>query len=169
MREVGYPAAVRGAGDEVAVLHGIEPPSAPGRFNQKAPAEIDTQSTAAGLTPGQRKGADTCINRRTAKAEFLAHSTTLDVDRPITTDVTEGACRHLIDDRLASPMPDGTSPKPKPSANSAPCTAMSTSARTGHSTSSRDADALPGRTSEQLHTQHLINKSSRRNYTTERV
>lgn len=68
--------------------------------SEKAAADIDAQATAAGLTPDQRKGADTCINYLKAKAEFLAYDTALTAGRPIATGIIEGACCHLIGGRL---------------------------------------------------------------------
>src|SRR6266498_1896462 len=60
------------------------------------------------VTPGrrrwvvanQRRGVDACIGYLTAKQEFLGYDTALQAGWPIATGVIEGACRHLIGDRL---------------------------------------------------------------------
>ena len=63
-------------------------------------AALDAQATTTGLTPAQRNGVDTCIGYLTAKREFLGYDTALAAGWPIATGVIEGACRHLIGDRL---------------------------------------------------------------------
>lgn len=61
---------------------------------------IDAQAVDAGLSGDQRRGVDTCIGYLTAKQEFLGYDTALERGWPIATGVIEGACRHLIGDRL---------------------------------------------------------------------
>jgi len=61
---------------------------------------IDAQAIHAGLSGGQRRGVDTCIGYLQAKQEFLDYQTALERGWPIATGVIEGACRHLIGDRL---------------------------------------------------------------------
>ncbi len=63
-------------------------------------AEIVAEADAAGLTAGQRNGADTCVRYLTSKHEFLRYDQALAAGWPIATGVIEGACRHLIGDRL---------------------------------------------------------------------
>jgi hypothetical protein len=63
-------------------------------------AEITAETGAAGLTAGQRNGADTCVRYLTSKQEFLRYDQALAAGWPIATGVIEGACRHLIGDRL---------------------------------------------------------------------
>src|SRR5712671_256008 len=55
---------------------------------------------AAVLTASQRNGADTCVRYLTSKQEFLRYDQALAAGWPIATGVIEGACRHLIGDRL---------------------------------------------------------------------
>jgi hypothetical protein len=43
---------------------------------------------------------DACIGYLTAKREFLGYDTALAAGWPIATGVIEGACRHLVGDRL---------------------------------------------------------------------
>jgi hypothetical protein len=63
-------------------------------------AEITAEADAAGLTAGQRNGADTCVRYLAGKLEFLRYDQALAAGWPIATGVIEGACRHLIGDRL---------------------------------------------------------------------
>jgi hypothetical protein len=66
----------------------------------RAAAEITAEADAAGLTASQRNGADTCVRYLTSKQEFLRYDQALAAGWPIATGVIEGACRHLIGDRL---------------------------------------------------------------------
>ena len=63
-------------------------------------AAITAEADAAGLTAGQRNGADTCVRYLTSKQEFPRYDQALAAGWPIATGVIEGACRHLIGDRL---------------------------------------------------------------------
>jgi hypothetical protein len=63
-------------------------------------AEITSEADAAGLTTGQLHGADACIRYLASKQEFLRYDQALAAGWPIATGVIEGACRHLIGDRL---------------------------------------------------------------------
>ena len=51
-------------------------------------------------SPDQRHGADACVRYLTSKQEFLRYDQALAAGWPIATGVIEGACRHLIGDRL---------------------------------------------------------------------
>ena len=66
----------------------------------RAAAEITAEADAAGLTAAQRNGADTCVRYLTSEQEFLRYDQALAAGWPIATGVIEGACRHLIGDRL---------------------------------------------------------------------
>jgi hypothetical protein len=63
-------------------------------------AALNRQATDAGLTARQRSGIDTCTGYLQAKREFLDYKAALTAGWPIATGVIEGACRHLIGDRL---------------------------------------------------------------------
>jgi len=63
-------------------------------------AAITAEAGAAGLTGSQRAGADTCARYLSSKQEFLRYDQALEAGWPIATGVIEGACRHLIGDRL---------------------------------------------------------------------
>jgi hypothetical protein len=66
----------------------------------RAAAAITAQAAAAGLTGSQRAGADTCVRYLSSKQEFLRYDQALEAGWPIATGIIEGACRHLIADRL---------------------------------------------------------------------
>jgi hypothetical protein len=55
---------------------------------------------AAGLDPDRRKGADACVSYLLNKARYLRYHQALAAGWPIATGVIEGACRHLIKDRM---------------------------------------------------------------------
>ncbi|HLB76864.1 MAG TPA: ISKra4 family transposase, partial [Candidatus Dormibacteraeota bacterium] len=69
-------------------------------LSARAAAEITAETDAAGLTASQRNGAGTCVRYLTSKQEFLRYDQALAAGWPIATGVIEGACRHLIGDRL---------------------------------------------------------------------
>jgi hypothetical protein len=66
----------------------------------RAAAEITAEADTASLTAAQRNGADTCARYLAGKREFLRYDQALAAGWPIATGVIEGACRHLIRDRL---------------------------------------------------------------------
>jgi hypothetical protein len=66
----------------------------------RAADEITAQAGSAGLTPGRRAGADACVRYLGARHEYLRYDQALAEGWPIATGVIEGACRHLIADRL---------------------------------------------------------------------
>jgi hypothetical protein len=57
-------------------------------------------ATRRGLTASQRASADDAAGYLTAKAPYLDYPTALQVGWPIATGVIEGACRHLVKDRM---------------------------------------------------------------------
>jgi hypothetical protein len=66
--------------------------------SDRAAAEITAE--AAGLKGSRRSGADACVRYLGNKREFLRYGQALNAGWPIATGVIEGACRHLIADRL---------------------------------------------------------------------
>lgn len=64
-------------------------------------AGIRRRATAYGYNDAERDGADTCASYLTAKALYLDYATALASGWPIATGVIEGACRHLVADRMA--------------------------------------------------------------------
>jgi hypothetical protein len=63
-------------------------------------AAIRRKATYHGLDPGQRRNADTAADYLLAKKPYLDYPTALANGWPIATGVIEGACRHLIKDRM---------------------------------------------------------------------
>ncbi|MCA1680445.1 MAG: ISKra4 family transposase [Actinobacteria bacterium] len=61
---------------------------------------IRRAATRAGLDPTKRAGADACATYLTNKRAYLDYPTALKQGWPIATGVIEGACRHLVKDRM---------------------------------------------------------------------
>ena len=63
-------------------------------------ASIRRKATRLGLEPKRREGADRCADYLLAKRPHLDYPTALANGWPIATGVIEGACRHLVKDRM---------------------------------------------------------------------
>ena len=63
-------------------------------------AAIRRKATYHGLDPGRRAGADACAHYLLNKRPWLDYPTALANGWPIATGVIEGACRHLVKDRM---------------------------------------------------------------------
>jgi hypothetical protein len=63
-------------------------------------ASIRRKATWLGLDPGARDNADRCADYLLAKRDYLNYPRALEKGWPIATGVIEGACRHLVKDRL---------------------------------------------------------------------
>jgi hypothetical protein len=63
-------------------------------------AAIRRKATYHGLDPGRRKPADVCATYLINKKNYLDYPTALANGWPIATGVIEGACRHLVADRM---------------------------------------------------------------------
>jgi hypothetical protein len=63
-------------------------------------AAIRRKATCMGLGPKQRANADTCADYLLHKAPYLDYANALQKGWPIATGVIEGACRHIIKDRM---------------------------------------------------------------------
>ena len=63
-------------------------------------AAVRRRATREKLSATRRKGADNCANYLTAKSPHLDYLTALANGWPIATGVIEGACRHLVKDRM---------------------------------------------------------------------
>jgi hypothetical protein len=61
---------------------------------------IRRRATTFGYSAAEREGADACAAYLTAKKEHLDYATALAEGWPIATGVIEGACRHLVKDRM---------------------------------------------------------------------
>jgi hypothetical protein len=92
LHPAGDPAAEdRAAVKALAVLAG---------HSARAAAEITAEADAAGLSAAERAGTDACARYLAGKHEYLHYDQALAAGRPVATGVIEGACRHLIGDRL---------------------------------------------------------------------
>ncbi len=63
-------------------------------------AAIRRKATRRALEPDKRQGADRCADYLLAKRPYLDYPTALKHGWPIATGVIEGACRHLVKDRM---------------------------------------------------------------------
>jgi len=63
-------------------------------------AAIRRKATTRGLDTKQRRKADECADYLAAKRPYLDYPTALERGWPIATGVIEGACRHLVKDRM---------------------------------------------------------------------
>jgi hypothetical protein len=61
---------------------------------------LTAQAAQRGLTESQRAGVEACVRYLTNNMEYLRYDQALSSGWPIATGVIEGACRHLIGDRL---------------------------------------------------------------------
>jgi hypothetical protein len=67
---------------------------------REAIEHLDQAAREAGLGDTARAGIDTAIGYLTAKAPYLHYDTALAAGYPIATGIIEGACRHLVKDRM---------------------------------------------------------------------
>jgi len=67
---------------------------------KKVAGAIRRKATKARLDPAQRKNADDAANYLTSKARYLDCPTALRQGWPIATGIIEGACRHIVKDRM---------------------------------------------------------------------
>jgi len=63
-------------------------------------AAIRRKATYHGLDAARRANADTCASYLVNKAPYLDYAKALEQGWPIATGVIEGACRHLVKDRM---------------------------------------------------------------------
>jgi hypothetical protein len=63
-------------------------------------ASITRKATCLGLADAAREGADVCASYLLNKTPYLDYPTALAAGWPLATGIIEGACRHLIQDRL---------------------------------------------------------------------
>ncbi|MFI5987906.1 ISKra4 family transposase, partial [Streptomyces sp. NPDC051555] len=90
--KAGTPAAEAWvAGHLTSILHGQA---------ARAASEITTQADTANLRGAKREAADACVRYLTSHFAQLHYDTALARGWPIATGAIEGACRHLIGDRL---------------------------------------------------------------------
>jgi hypothetical protein len=68
--------------------------------SERVAAQVSAEADAAGLAGTRRAGADACARYLAARTDCLRYDKALASGWPIATGVIEGACRHLISDRL---------------------------------------------------------------------
>jgi hypothetical protein len=69
--------------------------------SDRAAAAITAEADAAGLDGSRRNGAGTCVRYLDTKREYLRYDQAMEAGWPIATGIIEGACRHIIADRLS--------------------------------------------------------------------
>jgi hypothetical protein len=69
--------------------------------SERISQEIAAEADAAGLAGSRRNGAAACVRYLDGKREYLRYDQALQAGWPIATGVIEGACRHIIGDRLS--------------------------------------------------------------------
>jgi hypothetical protein len=63
-------------------------------------AGIRRRATSFGYSQAERAGADECARYLTNKAAYLDYASALAKGWPIATGIVEGACRHIVKDRM---------------------------------------------------------------------
>src|SRR5271157_5654488 len=93
----GEPAAEEWVADQARkILHG--------KARQVA-AGIRRRATTYGYSPAERAGADECARYLENKQDYLDYATALRKGWPIATGIIEGACRHIVKDRMVFSSP----------------------------------------------------------------
>jgi len=90
--ETGDPAAEEWVADQATKI--LESKSA------QVAAGIRRRATTYGYSARERDGADKCAAYLTAKKPYLDYDTALAAGWPIATGIIEGACRHIVKDRM---------------------------------------------------------------------
>ena len=88
----GEPAAEEWVADQARkILHGKA---------RQAAAGIRRRAATYGYSPAERAGADECARYLDNKKDYLDYPAALASGRPIATGIIEGACRHIVKDRM---------------------------------------------------------------------
>ncbi len=88
----GEPAAEEWVADQARkILHGNA---------RQVAAGIRRRATAYGYSPAERASADECARYLDNKQDYLGYATALAKGWPIATGIIEGACRHIVKDRM---------------------------------------------------------------------
>ena len=101
-------------------------------------AGIRRRASAAKLARPKRAKADECAKYLVNKANYLDYPTALASGWPIATGIIEGACRHLVADRMDITGARWSAPAPKPCSSYEPSEPTATSTPTGNSTSTEN-------------------------------
>jgi len=90
--DTGEPAAEEWVSDQARkILHGK---------SAQVAAGIRRRATTYGYSAAERAGADECARYLDNKQDYLGYATALAKGWPIATGIIEGACRHLVKDRM---------------------------------------------------------------------
>jgi hypothetical protein len=90
--EKGEPAAEEWVAAQARkILHGSA---------RQVAAGIRRRATAYGYSPAERAGADEAARYLENKQQYLDYATALSKGWPIATGIIEGACRHIVKDRM---------------------------------------------------------------------
>ena len=90
--DTGEPAAEEWVADQARkILHGKA---------RQAAAGIRRRATTYGYSQAERAGADECARYLENKQDYLDYATALRKGWPIATGIIEGACRHIVKDRM---------------------------------------------------------------------
>jgi len=93
----GEPAAEEWVADQARkILHGKAPQVAAG---------IRRRATTYGYSGAERAGADECARYLDNKQDYLDYAAALRKGWPIATGIIEGACRHIVKDRMVFSSP----------------------------------------------------------------
>ena len=114
-------------------------------------AGMRRSATLRALEAKERIAVDDCADYLLKYRRYLRYDEYLAAGLPISTGVIEGACRHLVRDRMdITPARAGACLAPKPSSSSAPCAPAATSTPTGRSTRRPSGRAITSRCTEVL-------------------
>ena len=72
-----------------------------GRHGHLERRQTTAEADAAGLKDSRRHGADACVRYLSRNRECLRYDQAMEAGWPIATGIIEGACRHIIADRLS--------------------------------------------------------------------
>ena len=75
-------------------------PQDPARESPPGRGRIRRRATTYGYSPAERAGADECARYLENKQDYLDYATALAKGWPIATGIIEGACRHIVKDRM---------------------------------------------------------------------
>jgi hypothetical protein len=88
----GEPAAEEWVADQARkILHGN---------SAQVAAGIRRRAATYGYSPAERAGADECARYLANKKDYLGYAAALEKGWPIATGIIEGACRHIVKDRM---------------------------------------------------------------------
>jgi hypothetical protein len=114
----------------------------PRRTCPRGGAGIRRRASSEQLKASARKSADECARYLVNKAAYLDYPTALTKGWPIATGIIEGACRHIVKDRMDLTGARWSLDAPKPCSNYASSEATATLRTTGAFTSHKSTSAF---------------------------